>query len=669
MQAAILASSCRGIGFTRATTLIPRLSLLPQITAVLVLCLASLSWAQAAETVWLSSLDVSKTVQGWGHPQVDKSVQGKPLSIAGRKFAHGLGTHAISMLAIQLGGGTERFTAFVGVDDDANNKAASVVFRVVGDGRTLWKSGVMKFGQAAQPVDVHLKAVKSLLLVVGDARDGINCDHADWADAKFEMTGAKPQTTIAPRQERQEAVILTPKPPATPRINGAKVVGVRPGHPFLFTIPATGRRPMQFAVDNLPAGLSLDAHTGQITGALNTRGEYVVTFRAKNALGQAERMFKIVCGDTLALTPHMGWNSWYIWTDHVTDKIMREAADAMVSTGMIDHGYMYVDMDDSWTVKPGSADPALSGPPRDAQGNIHTNKRFPDMKALVDYIHRKGLKAGIYTGPVELTCCQHAGCYGHEEQDARQYAAWGFDFLKYDSCTSSNVPKMGAILQTLDRDLVFNVVAGGRMEANGTWGRKAGVHSWRTAEDLAGSWARIVRDVFGLYGRNEVQRYSGPGGWNDPDYLSLGYLVGGAKTTLSPNEQYSYMSLWCLVTAPLIFSGDITRLDEFTLSLLTNDEVLEVNQDPLGKAACRAAKVDDLEVWAKDMEDGRKAVGLFNLGETKATVTVKWSDLGVTGKQLVRDLWRQKDLGTFEGQFSAPVGDDGVVLVSLKPAT
>jgi alpha-galactosidase len=290
------------------------------------------------------------------------------------------------------------------------------------------------------------------------------------------------------------------------------------------------------------------------------------------------------------------------------------------------------------------------------------------MKALTDYIHGKGLKAGIYTGPVPLTCCQHAGCYQHEAQDARQFAAWGFDFLKYDSCTSGNVPKMGAILPTLDRDIVFNVVAGGRMEANGTWGRQAGVHSWRTAEDLGGAWARIMRDVFGLYGRNEVQQYSGPGGWNDPDYLSLGYLAGGAKTSLSPNEQYSYMSLWCLVTAPLIFSGDITRLDEFTLSLLSNDEVLEVNQDPLGKAALRVAKVDDLEVWAKDMEDGRKVVGLFNLGETKAAVTVKWSELGITGKQLVRDLWRQKDLGTFAGQFSAPVGEGGVVLVSLKPA-
>ena len=229
---------------------------------------------------------------------------------------------------------------------------------------------------------------------------------------------------------------------------------------------------------------------------------------------------------------------------------------------------------------------------------------------------------------------------------------------------------MGAILPTLDRDIVFNVVAGGDMKANGTWGRKAGVHSWRTGEDLGGAWARIDRDVFGLYGRNEVQSYSGPGGWNDPDYLSLGYLAGGGEDArLRPTSSTRYMSLWCLVTAPLIFSGDMARLDDFTLSLSEQRRGAGGEPGPAGQGGPRVAKHGDLEVWAKDMEDGRKAVGLFNLGADQGQdpVTVKWSDLGITGKQLVRDLWRQRDLGTFEGQFSAPVGADGVVLVSLKP--
>ena len=493
---------------------------------------------------------------------------------------------------------------------------------------------------------------------------------------------------------REEAVILTPKPPAMPRINGARVFGVRPGHPFLFTIPATGRRPMEFAVDGLPEGLKVDPPTGQITGAINSRGEYVVTFRARNALGEARRPLKIVCGDTLALTPQMGWNSWYIWVDGVSDKVMRQAADAMVSTGMIDHGYAYVNIDNCWAVKPGSP----GEQPRDAQGNVNPNKRFPDMKAMTDYIHAKGLKAGLYTSPGPQTCAGCVGAYQHEEQDARRFAEWGFDFLKYDWCSYGNIAnvwpnkppksrdlaalkkpyrKMGEILKKLDRDVVFNFCQYGMGNNVWTWGPEAGGQSWRIADDFGGDyenpWLAVSRFVFELYGHNELQKYSRPGAWSDPDYILLGYLhnwkSGKAELTrLTPNEQYTHVSLWCLVAAPLIFSGDLTRLDDFTLSLLSNDEVIEVDQDPLGKAALRVAKAGDLEVWAKDMEDGSKAVGLFNRGQQEAQVSARWSDLGVAGTQIVRDVWRQKDLGTFEGQFSAAVGRHGVVLVRLRPA-
>jgi alpha-galactosidase len=486
----------------------------------------------------------------------------------------------------------------------------------------------------------------------------------------------------------EDAVILTPKPAATPRINGAKVFGVRPGRPFLFTIPATGTRPMEFAVDNLPAGLTLDSHTGQITGSLKDRGDFAVTFHAKNALGQAERKFKIVCGDTLALTPHMGWNSWYIWENHVTDYIIRGAADAMVSTGMIDHGWTYINIDDCWMVKLETADPTLGGQPRDAQGNVNPNKRFPDMKALTEYIHGKGLKAGLYTSPGPATCGGYVGAYQHEEQDARRFADWGFDFLKYDWCSYNDIAKnpdlaamqkpyrqVGDILKKLHRDIILNLCQYGMGDV-WQWGREVGGHSWRTAGDLGltfdGIPAALFRDAFGLYGRNELQKYSRPGAWNDPDYLLLGYLSNWkgdtAPTPLSPNEQYSHVSLWCLLAAPLILSGDITRLDEFTLSLLTNDEVIEIDQDPLGKAALRVAKDGDIEVWVKELEDGAKAVGLFNRGDSEAAVPVRWSDAGVLDKQVVRDLWRQKDLGTFEDHFSAPVGRHGVVLVRLRTA-
>ena len=316
------------------------------------LALALSAVSTAAETIWLSSLDLTRCRQGWGTAQADRSVTEKPITISGHTFAHGLGTHAVSTLWVDLHGETQRFQASVGLDDTALNSPGSVTFRLVADGKTVWKSGLMKAGQPAKECSVELKGVKTLLLMVGDADDGSDHDHADWADARFTVTGSAPKTMDPPVEP---AVVLTPPAPPTPRINGPRVFGVRPSSPVLYTIPASGDRPMRFGVTGLPLGLSLDPITGQISGHLAKTGDYSMVLQATNALGRAERPFKIVCGDTLALTPHMGWNSWYVWENHVTDAIMRAAADAMVSSGMSQHGYSYVNIDDCWAVKPGTA--------------------------------------------------------------------------------------------------------------------------------------------------------------------------------------------------------------------------------------------------------------------------------------------------------------------------
>jgi alpha-galactosidase len=659
-----------------------KLNLLTLSVALALTMLTTPAPAAEPETVYISSLDLSPITQGCGQPQADKAVTGAPMSVGGKKFERGLGTHADSQVRLQLTGGAEKFMAFVGVDDAATSDQATITFQVIGDGKTLWKSPGMKRGQPARTVDVSVKGIKTLLLLADSGGDN-SFGHADWAEAKLFVTGERP---VIVRSPHEDAVILTPKPARTPRINGARIFGVHPGHPFLFTIPATGDRPMTFAVDHLPKGLSVDAQTGQIQGRIEKPGEYVVTFRAANQLGKTKRAFKIVCGERLALTPHMGWNSWYVWENHVTDKIMRAAADAMVSSGMMDHGYQYVNIDDCWAVKPGATDPTLGGEPRDARGMVNANQRFPDMKALTDYIHSKGLKAGIYTGPGPTTCAGHVGAYQHEELDARRFAEWGYDFLKYDWCSYGDIAKnpslaqlqqpyrlMGDILRLQDRDFILNLCQYG-MGKVWEWGKAVGGHSWRTAGDLGGSFqgipAALFRDGFDVYSREELHKFGGPGGWNDPDYLLLGYLSNWqgqtAPSPLTPNEQYTHVSLWCLVAAPLIFSGDITRLDDFTLGLLTNDEVIDVDQDPLGKPGRRLAIQDDLEVWAKDLEDGTKAVGLFNRGEDTATVTAKWSDLGLKGKRIVRDLWRQQDLGKYEGEFKTTVPRHGVVLVRMR---
>lgn len=642
------------------------------------LLLACLSFPlAAAETVWLDALDLGPMRQGWGKPQVNRSIREQPLAIAGRTFERGVGTHAASTLWLNLAGGTERFQASVGVDDNANG-AASIAFRVHADGRKVFDSGVMKPGEAAKPVDLELKGVQTLLLQVGDGGDGISFDHANWAEARFTVTGARPQTVSAPREE---PVILTPKPGPSPRLNAPRVTGCRPGNPFLFRIPATGERPMTFSAEGLPAGVTLDTARGILSGAAPARGEYRVTLRAKNAHGEATGALRIVAGDILALTPPMGWNHWYTHYDRVTDKLLREAADVMVSSGMADVGYQYVSIDDCWMNAAKQADPLRVGPHRDADGNILPNKHFPDMKALTAHIHAKGLKAGIYTSPGPTTCAGFAGSHQHEAQDAQRFADWGFDFLKYDWCSYGRIAGddkslaalkkpyilMGNLLKQQKRDIVFNLCQYG-MGNVWEWGAEVGGHCWRTAGDLGFELDR----VFEVALKNaEHRQWSKPGAWNDPDYIQIG-LIGNARgmgepmpCPLPPSEQYAFMSLWCLMAAPLFFSGDMGKLDAFTVNVLCNAEVIEVDQDPLGQCARVVTLGEDTFAMVKDLEDGGKAVGLFNHREMAAKVSATLAELGIKGPQRARDLWRQADLGVIQERVEANVPRHGVLMVRL----
>ena len=485
----------------------------------------------------------------------------------------------------------------------------------------------------------------------------------------------------------QRGELRTPGAPPTPRINGPSVFGVRPGSPFLYHICATGQRPMEFSVEGLPAGLQVAADTGDISGALKKPGRHLVTLRAKNAKGTAEKKFRIVAGETIALTPPMGWNSWNCWGSQVdAEKVLRSAR-GLVASGLINHGWSYVNIDDAWQGKRGGPFNAIQG-----------NEKFPDMQGLCDTIHKLGLKVGIYSTPWVTSYADHVGGsaenpegtwspptipkkgnvnkkilpwaigkYHFAANDARQWAAWGIDYLKYD-WNPNELPETREMYDTLrksGRDVVFSLSNNAPFTNAPALSKIA--NCWRTTGDIRDSWDSMSKKGFG---EDKWERFAAPGHWNDPDMLVVGRVGWGNPhpTGLTPDEQYTHISLWCLLSAPLLLGCDLDQLDDFMLNLLTNDEVLAVNQDALGKQALCVAGNGDLRVYAKDLEDGSKAVGLFNLGTDAAAVTVKGSDLHLSGRRSVRDLWRQKDLGAFEAQFQLPVAAHGAELVKITPA-
>jgi alpha-galactosidase len=358
----------------------------------------------------------------------------------------------------------------------------------------------------------------------------------------------------------------------------------------------------------------------------------------------------------LARTPPMGWNSWNKFRTKISDAMIREIADALVASGMRDAGYVYLNLDDGWHGT------------RDAQGNIRANERFPDMKALGDYIHSKGLKFGIYSSPGPKTCAGYEGSYGHEEQDARTYAAWGVDYLKYDWCSARVVyttaeeqraayQKMAVGIHKAGRPIVYALCQYGQ-NAVGEWGAKAGGNVWRTTGDIRDAWASMERIGFG---QDVWVKYSQVGHWNDPDMLEIG---NGGMTDV---EYKTHMSLWALLAAPLLAGNDVRQMSEATKAVLLNREVIAVNQDKLGQQVRRVSQEGKTEVWARPLAGGARAVGLFNRGEEPAKVTVRLTELGLTGKVKVRDLWAHADKGTAEGELAQTVESHGVVLLRLTP--
>ena len=623
-----------------------------------------------ANALWLDTLDLGNVTQDFGKPQAGKSVDLNPMTLGGVVYPHGLGTHAVSRLLINLKGSATKFEAMAGVDDEKKMSGASVQFQVYVDGNKKLQTPVLRGGSAPVPISVDLTGAKHLTLVVTDGDDGIDSDHADWAGALLTLApgAADKPVTMADVVPTEPPLPIHMGDSPAPAIHGPRITGATPGHPFLFRIPATGDGPLTYGAKNLPAGLTLDKATGIITGALASAGTTKVRLMVSGPKGKAERTLTVVGGDhPLALTPPLGWNSWNVWAGAVDDKKVRDAADEFLAAGLANHGYLYVNIDDTWEAG------------RDANGVIQTNQKFPDMKALTAYVHSKGLRVGIYSSPGPKTCGGYTASWQHEQQDADTYAGWGIDYLKYDWCSYGDVATgeglerqvkpyrvMGADLRKTDRDIVFSLCQYGMADV-WKWGASVEGNAWRTTGDIQDNWSSL-RGIF--TSQNGHEQYAGPGHWNDPDMLMVGYVGFGNThpTHLKPNEQITHMTMWSLLSSPLLIGCDLTRLDPFTLALLTNDEVLDVNQDPLGKPAGRIADSDDTEIWARPLFDGTKAVGLVNLGSDKTDVSVTWAQLGLTGKQPIRDLWQQKDMGTSTTGYTVAVPAHGSILIKVgKP--
>ena len=380
--------------------------------------------------------------------------------------------------------------------------------------------------------------------------------------------------------------------------------------------------------------------------------------------------FVLVCSapahaqSKLAATPPMGWNSWNHFAGTVNAADVRSAADALVSSGMRDAGYIYVNIDDTWQGQ------------RDDEGNIQSNSKFSDMKALADYVHARGLKLGIYSSPGPKTCAGYPGSYGHVQQDAATYAKWGIDYVKYDLCSYRDImrkeapgnlqkqwqmmqqayEKMHRALEKTHRPIVFSLCQYG-WDAVWKWGPQVGGNLWRTTGDIKDNYARMSAIGFSQAG---LAKYARPGHWNDPDMLEVGN--GGMK----PNEYRTHMSLWAMLAAPLIAGNDLTKMDATTKGILLNKDVIAVDQDRLGKEGDRVSATGPFEVWMKPLEGGAKAVALFNRAEFPYPITVHLKDVGIHGAVQARDLWAHKDLGTIRNSYTANVPAHGVVMLRLS---
>ena len=645
--------------------------------------------AQGTKQIWLDDLDIPSFSDGIPGVSTKNCASGEAIQLGGVKYSRGLGISQIGLMVFQLDGNATQFSAIFGADDNANKATETNIF-ILGDRKILFESGPMKVGDVPKKINVNLAGVKRFGILVKTEASSLKY-YSDIANAQFTMLENKLPQPIANDGDRY---ILTPAVAKSPRINSPKIFGAKPGNPFLFTVVATGETPISYSVDDLPTGLTIDAQTGIITGVINKKGTYVVNMKAKNIFGAAQKQLTIKIGDTISLTPPIGWNGWNSWARLIDREKVIASANAMVNMGLSKHGWTYINIDDGWQGYRNANNYALQ-----------PNNKFPDFKGMIDEIHSKGLKLGLYSTPWITSYAgfgggssnfengalpdsivnnkrsfRYIGKYRFEKQDAIQMAQWGVDYLKYDwRIELGSAERMSEALKKSGRDIIYSLSNSAPFSQVKDWARIS--EAWRTGPDIRDSWLSLYVSAFTL---DKWGPYGGPGHWNDPDMMILGNVTTGAKlhpTRLTPNEQYSHVSLFSLLAGPILIGCPIEQLDAFTLNLLSNDEVIEVNQDPLGKSARLVLEEQGVQVWLKQLEDGAYAVGIFNTAdfgktpasyfrwedEQAANYTLDFNKLKLKGLFNVRNVWTQKEIAANAKSFKATVPHHGVVLLKLTP--
>lgn len=616
--------------------------------------------------------------------------KGNPIIIGGIKYKKGVGLESTSVMAFLLDKKGVRFSAEVGVDDMGND-SIPLRFFVLADRKIIFDSDEMLPGDKSKVVDVSIEGVGRLGLLVLGKGAGYPKNIGAWVNASITVNHTDYPKTIPNDGERY---LLTPAPSPMPKINSPKIFGAKPGNPFMYFIAATGEKPMVFKALHLPDGLKLDSLTGHITGSVNKNGIFPVELVAQNSLGVHAQKVVFKISDTISLTPPMGWNGWNSWAREIDQKKVIASSRALLNSRLIDYGWHFINIDDAWQGQRGGE-----------FGGLLANEKFPSFGKMIDTLHQWGLKVGVYSTPwissyagfpggssneengfysedirLNKRNYRFIGKHRFEEQDARQWAKWGVDYLKYDwRIEVSSAERMRNALNKVNRDIIYSISNSAPLNNVKDWVRLTNV--FRSGPDIRDSWTSVYLSTFKLA---EWTPFGGPGHWIDPDMLVIGNVTTGSpmhRTRLTPDEQYSHFSMHCLLAAPLLIGCPMDQLDAFTLNLLTNTEVIEVNQDPLGKSASLIKLENNYQIWKKPLEDGSFAVGIFNANplrnipheyfrwgdEQALNISLDLKDLQINGSVSVRDLWRQEDLGPWEGKKSFLIPHHGVYLFKISP--